>query len=158
MAASASRRPDRVGGMENLSARDRLVAPKLLERRRMAKNGPPLRRRRSRLMRPAHHLHGFLKMAPLARLLGVALVLAGDRVLRGLVNGLGTVLLEHLARDHVDLHLGNHGALLMSINRSRKLRRRLALQPPGPGFRSLTPRSHFAPVALPAPPQFLPRA
>src|SRR5215468_12104940 len=124
----------------------------------MAKNGPLLRQRGSRLMRPAHHLHGVLEMAPLARLLGVALVLAGDRVLRGLVNGLGTVLLEHLARDHVDLHFGNHGALLMSINRSRKLRRRLALQPPGPGFRSLTPRSHFAPARLPAPPQFSRRA
>src|SRR5438105_15819468 len=99
----------------------------------------PLFRAPSGLMRPAHHLHGVLEVTPLASLLGLALALAGDRVLRGLVNGLGAVFLEHLARDHVDLHLGNHGALLMSINRSRKLRRRLFRQPPGPGFRSLTP-------------------
>src|SRR5438128_2020819 len=113
----------------------------------MAKNGPPMPTRRgSWLMRPAHHLHGFLEMTPLARLLGLALALAGERVLRGLVNGLGAVLLEHLARDHVDLHLGNHGALLMSNSRSRSGWRRSTIQPPSPGS---VPRNRPARIVRP---------
>src|SRR5262249_27831977 len=71
-----------------------------------------LRLRASALIRPAHDLHGRFNMAPLLRLLVVALLLARHRLLRGLGDRLKTVLLEHLARDRVNLHLRDHVALL----------------------------------------------
>src|SRR5467141_2640357 len=75
---------------------------------------PPARRGRQRpsaLMRPPHHLHGIFEMSPLLGFLGIALALASNRILRRLGDSLGTVLLKHLPRNRVNLHLGDHVAL-----------------------------------------------
>ena len=50
-------------------------------------------------------------MPPFLGFLGIALALAGNCILRRLGNSLGTVLLEHLPCNRVDLHLGDHVAL-----------------------------------------------
>jgi len=67
--------------------------------------------RSSALMRAAHHLHGVLDMTPLAGFCGLAVMLAFQRIAGSFRNRRGTVPLEHLARDGVDLHLGCHLAL-----------------------------------------------
>src|SRR5215467_5123775 len=67
-----------------------------------------LQARRSALMRPAHHFHGIFDVTPLPGLFGVALVLAGHGILRGLGDGSMAVLLEHLSCDRVNLHLRYH--------------------------------------------------
>src|SRR5258706_4965444 len=64
-------------------------------------------------MRSPHQLHGVLDVAPLFGFFGVALVLASLGILGRLDNSLEAVLLEHLTRDHVNLYLGYHVALLM---------------------------------------------
>src|SRR5579864_2700709 len=67
----------------------------------------------SALIRAAHHLHRRFDVTPLLGVVAVALALALLRLLGGLRDRLKTVLLEHLARDGVDLHLRNHVALLL---------------------------------------------
>jgi hypothetical protein len=64
-------------------------------------------------MRSAHHLHGIFEMTPLSGLIGLAPALAGDRILRCLRDSLEAVLLEHLPRDYMNLHFGDHIVLLM---------------------------------------------
>src|SRR5258708_39762821 len=65
-------------------------------------------------MRSPHHLHGVFDVAPLSGFFGVALVLASLGILGRLDDSLEAVLLEHLTRDHVNLYLGYHVALLCS--------------------------------------------
>src|ERR1700730_14439211 len=65
------------------------------------------------LMRSAHHLHGIFEMTPLSGLIGLAPALAGDRILGCLGDRLEAVLLEHLPRDHMNLHFGDHVVLLI---------------------------------------------
>jgi hypothetical protein len=67
----------------------------------------------SALMWSSHHLHGVLDMTPLPGFFGIAYALAGQRILSRLGDGLRAMLLEHLARDRVNLHFGYHFALLM---------------------------------------------
>ncbi len=67
----------------------------------------------SALMRSPHHLHGVFDVAPLSGFFGVALVLASQSILGRLGDRLEAVLLEHLTRDHVNLYLRYHVALLM---------------------------------------------
>src|SRR3979411_305618 len=64
-------------------------------------------------MRSPHHLHGVFDVAPLSGFFGVALVLASLGILGRLGDSLEAVLLEHLTRDHVNLYLRYHVALLM---------------------------------------------
>src|SRR6266403_1508893 len=64
-------------------------------------------------MRSPHQLHGVFDVAPLFGFFGVALVLASLGILGRLDDSLEAVLLEHLTRDHVNLYLGYHVALLM---------------------------------------------
>src|ERR1700686_410332 len=64
-------------------------------------------------MRSPHHLHGVFDVAPLSGFFGVALVLASLGILGRLHDSLEAVLLEHLTRDHVNLYLRYHVALLM---------------------------------------------
>ena len=66
----------------------------------------------SALMRSPHHLHGVFDVAPLSGFFGVAL-LASQSILGRLGDRLEAVLLEHLTRDHVNLYLRYHVALLM---------------------------------------------
>lgn len=79
----------------------------------------------SALMRSPHHLHGVLDMAPLFGFVGVALALASHGIPRRLGDSLEAVLLEHLPRNRVNLHLGYHVALLMRRPRNHRDRYRL---------------------------------
>src|SRR5882757_5969066 len=67
----------------------------------------------SALMRSPHDRHGVFDVAPLSGFFGVALVLASLGILGRLGDCLEAVLLEHLTRDHVNLYLRYHVALLM---------------------------------------------
>src|SRR4051812_41179486 len=60
-----------------------------------------------------HDLHGAFDMTPFARLLGLALALARQRILGSLGDRRAAVPFQHLPRDAVDLRLGSHVALLM---------------------------------------------
>jgi hypothetical protein len=64
-------------------------------------------------MRSPHDLHGIFDVAPLSGFFAVALILASLGILGRLGDSLEAVLLEHLTRDHVNLYLGYHVALLM---------------------------------------------
>ncbi|HXD90967.1 MAG TPA: hypothetical protein VNU00_07890, partial [Candidatus Binataceae bacterium] len=65
----------------------------------------------SALMWAAHHLHRFFDMAPLPRLLGVAIIFTGERPLSSLRDGRGPVLFKHLSCDRMNLHFRHHVAL-----------------------------------------------
>src|SRR6266481_5828933 len=80
---------------------------------------PDTSRPLSALMRSPHHLHGVFDVTPLSSVLSVALALAILGHLGCLGDGLETVPLDHLPRDHVNLRLGHHVALPMST-RPRK--------------------------------------
>ena len=67
----------------------------------------------SALVRSPHHLHGVLDVAPLIGLLGFALAFASLRILSRLRDRREAVPLEHLPRDHVNLHFRYHVALPM---------------------------------------------
>src|SRR6266545_3877102 len=69
--------------------------------------------RSSALVGSAHHLHGVLDVAPLFRLIGFAPAFASLGLLGGLCDRRGTMLLEHLARDGVNLRFRDHVALLL---------------------------------------------
>ena len=67
----------------------------------------------SALMRSPHHLHSVFDVAPLSGFFAVARLLASLGILGRLGDSLEAVLLEHLTRDHVNLYLRYHVALLM---------------------------------------------
>jgi hypothetical protein len=67
----------------------------------------------SALMRSPHHLEGVFNVTPFSGFFGVALALAGERILRRLRDRSQTMLFKHLSRDGVNLHFGYHVALLM---------------------------------------------
>ena len=77
----------------------------------MARRGP-LGHLWSALMRSSHHLHGVLDMTPLPCFLSIAFALASHRILGCLGDCRQAMLLQHLSRDGVNLHLGYHPALL----------------------------------------------
>jgi len=62
-------------------------------------------------MRAPHHFHGILDLTPFQCLFDFTFFFAGDSEAGGLDNGLRTVLLEHLSRDGVDFHPGDHDPL-----------------------------------------------
>src|SRR3954468_11576153 len=79
-------------------------------------------------MRSPHHLHSVFDVAPFSGFFGIALVLASLGILGRLGDSPEAVLLEHLTRDHVNLYLRNHVALLMFYH-ARNRRDRSSLQP-----------------------------
>src|SRR5262249_39000491 len=76
------------------------------------RRSPPMTRP-SALVRSPHRLHRLLDMAPFAGLVRLSPAFAGQGLLGGLRDRRGTVLLEHLTRNGVNLRSGHHVALLL---------------------------------------------
>ena len=74
-----------------------------------------------------HDLHCVFDVAPLSGFFGVALALASLGILGRLGDSLEAVLFEHLTRDHVNLYLRCHVALLL-FHRARKRKDRSSLR------------------------------
>ena len=102
----------------------------------------------SALVRSPHHLHGVLDVTPLIGLLGFALAFASLRILSRLRDRREAVPLEHLPRDHVNLHFRYHVALpmlLLSAPRGSMnvdTRRLFQTLLPGVSFLFLLTKSH----------------
>src|SRR5689334_1603306 len=90
----------------------------------------------SALVRPAHHLHRVFDVAPLLGLLSVTLAFAGLGLLRRLCDGAGAVLLQHLARDGVNLGFGHHHVALPRVRMAGASHR--AAMARGPARHALT--------------------
>src|SRR6185437_3265937 len=83
---------------------------------------PPMTRP-SALVRSPHQLHGIRDMTPFLRFVVFTPACASLGHLRGLRDRRGTMLLEHLARDGMNLRFGHHVALLCSTIGSPPVRR-----------------------------------
>lgn len=79
-------------------------------------------------MRSPHDLHSVFDVAPLSGFFGVASVLASLGIVGRLGDSLEAALLEHLTRDHVNLYLRYHVALLM-FHHARTAETDACLQP-----------------------------
>jgi hypothetical protein len=70
----------------------------------------------SALVWPLHDFHGVFYMAPFVGLFDLTVVLASPRILGRMSDRRGAVPFKHLSSDGVDLDLGNHDPLLVSLN------------------------------------------
>jgi hypothetical protein len=70
----------------------------------------------SALVWPTHELHGVFYVTPFVSLFDLSLVLAIQCILGRMSDGRGAMPFKHLPCDGVDLELGNHGHLLISLN------------------------------------------
>jgi hypothetical protein len=84
--------------------------------RRVSRRGFARQQHGSALVWPSHEFHGVFYVTPFISLVDLSVMLASQRVLGGMSDGRGAMPFKHLPCNGVDLDLGNHGPLLLSLN------------------------------------------